>query len=82
MELVSVVIPTKNSSSTIASCLDSVKNQTYLNIEIIVIDGNSTDGTKEYCEKNKVNFFNSDWKLLGARYVGLKKSSGEYIFDD
>jgi glycosyltransferase involved in cell wall biosynthesis len=79
MELVSVIIPTKNSSSTISSCLDSVKNQTYLNTEVIVIDGNSIDETKEYCEKRNVDIINSDWKVLGARYIGLKKSLGEYI---
>lgn len=79
MELVSVIIPTKNSYSTLASCLDSVKNQTYLNLEIVVIDGNSVDGTREYCEKNNVKIFSSDWKLLGARYIGLQNSVGEYI---
>jgi glycosyltransferase involved in cell wall biosynthesis len=80
MELVSVIIPTLNSISTIAHCLDSVKNQTYLNTEIIVIDNKkSTDGTKEYCEKRNVRVFKTDWKLLGARYEGLAKSSGEYI---
>jgi glycosyltransferase involved in cell wall biosynthesis len=79
MELVSVIIPTKNSSSTIVSCLDSVKNQTYLHTEIIVVDGNSTDGTREYCEKSNVKVLNSDWKLLGARYIGLQESLGKYI---
>jgi glycosyltransferase involved in cell wall biosynthesis len=78
--LVSIIIPTKNSSATILSCLESIKNQTYSNIEIIVVDSiDSGDGTKEICEREQVTVFQSDWKTLGARYLGLKKSSGEYI---
>ncbi len=79
MELVSVIIPTKNSSSTILSCLKSVKYQTYSNIELIIVDGNSTDETIEICEKNNASVFKSDWKTLGARYIGLQRSSGQYI---
>jgi glycosyltransferase involved in cell wall biosynthesis len=79
MELVSVIIPTRNSFSTILSCLESVNNQTYSKTEIIVVDGNSTDKSKEFCEKNNATVFESDWKLLGARYVGFQKSLGQYI---
>jgi glycosyltransferase involved in cell wall biosynthesis len=40
--LVSVVIPTKNSGTFLAACLQSITDQTYPNIEIIVVDGQST----------------------------------------
>ena len=43
--LVSVIIPTKNSGKTLLQCLDSIKNQNYENIEIIVVDNYSTDNT-------------------------------------
>jgi glycosyltransferase involved in cell wall biosynthesis len=79
MELVSVIIPIKNSSATISSCLESVKNQNYSNIEVIVVDGNSTDGSREYCKNHNAMVFNSEFMLLGARYVGLQKSSGKYV---
>lgn len=79
MELVSVIIPSKNSSATISSCLESVKNQTYSNTEIIVVDGNSTDGSREFCKNQNAMVFKSEFKLLGARYVGLQKSSGKYV---
>lgn len=79
MELVSVIIPSKNSSATISSCLESVKNQTYSNTEIIVVDGYSTDGSSEFCKNQNAMVFKSEFKLLGARYVGLQKSSGKYV---
>ena len=49
--LVSVIIPTKNSARTIEACLRSVKYQDYKNIEIIVVDNFSTDGTQEIAKK-------------------------------
>jgi len=45
--LVSVIITTRNSERTIDKCLSSIKQQTYKNIEIIVVDNNSADKTKE-----------------------------------
>jgi glycosyltransferase involved in cell wall biosynthesis len=54
--LVSLIIPTYNSSKTIEDCLKSIKNQNYENIELIVVDNNSKDNTKEIALKytNKV----------------------------
>jgi glycosyltransferase involved in cell wall biosynthesis len=79
MELVSVVIPTRNSSSTISACIESVKNQSYSHVEIIVVDTNSTDGTVKLCEMNNVLVVKSEWQRLGSRSMGLSRSSGKYI---
>jgi glycosyltransferase involved in cell wall biosynthesis len=55
--LVSIIIPTKNSARTIQACLESCKDQTYQNIEIIVVDNFSTDGTFEIAKKYTDNVF-------------------------
>ena len=47
LELVSVIIVTKNHSKYLKKCLRSILNQTYKNIEIIIIDHNSSDDTAE-----------------------------------
>lgn len=49
--LISVIIPTHNSASVIEVALDSIRKQTYTNLEIIVIDDNSTDNTAEIVKK-------------------------------
>ncbi len=75
--LVSVIIPTKNSSKTLERCLDSVKNQTYKNIELIVvskekIDLNVGDANIKVFEKNDLN-------KTEARNFGVSASNGQYI---
>ena len=47
--LVSVVIPTYNSENFISDCLDATVNQTYENIEILIVDNGSTDSTRDVC---------------------------------
>jgi glycosyltransferase involved in cell wall biosynthesis len=77
--LVSINIPTYNSERTLDECLKSVKNQTYKNIEIIVIDGYSQDRTLEIVKKYGAKTYFS--KILSdARRVGVEKSLGKYIF--
>lgn len=50
MKRVSIVIPTFNQDRYLPSCIDHCLFQTYGNLEIIIVDGGSTDGTKEYLE--------------------------------
>ena len=45
--VLSVIIPTYNIEKYLRECLDSIVNQTYENLEIIIIDDNSNDGTNE-----------------------------------
>jgi len=78
-KLVSVTIPTFNSEKTLEKTLESVKNQTYKNIEIIIIDSYSKDRTLEIAKKFEVGVVMCKGKLLEARIVGVKKSHGEYV---
>ena len=76
--LISVVIPTYNSEKTIGMCLRSIKNQTYANIEVVVVDSYSDDCTREIAEKFEAKMVTTKDKLLGARYRGLLESKGEH----
>ena len=59
--LVSIVIPTKNRKNMLCMAINSVLNQTYKNIQLIVQDNNSTDGTAEvmpeFQEDKRVEYF-------------------------
>ena len=78
--LVSVIIPTKNSGKTLLQCLDSIKNQNYENIEIIVVDNYSTDNTLQIAKiyTNTVYTFSPE-RSSQVNY-GVEKSSGKYIY--
>ena len=57
-ELVSIIIPVYNAEKYIFNCLESVLNQTYNNIEVIIIDDQSMDKSLEICKE-----------LLELRYI-------------
>lgn len=76
--LVSVNIPTFNSERTIGDTLESVKNQTYSKIEIIVADGHSRDKTLEIAKKYGAKVYYAE-ELGRARYKAFSKSQGKYI---
>ncbi len=77
--LVSVIIPTKNSSRTLDACLKSIENQTYESTELIVIDNNSTDNTKEIAKKYTDKVFNEGPERSAQRNFGAAQASGEYV---
>jgi glycosyltransferase involved in cell wall biosynthesis len=77
--LVSVIVPTKNSTRTIKHCLESVKNQTYRQFEILVIDGFSTDNTVGIASALDSKVFLINGERTKAKNLGVCKSSGEYL---
>lgn len=86
-KLVSVVMPTFNCANLVKDCLESVKNQKYRPLEIIVADSFSTDNTPEIAKKyGKVYSFGRDPKqihIFGAPYqrnFAASKAKGEYIY--
>jgi len=78
--LVSVIIPTKNSARTLDKCLKSVQDQTYPNIEIILVDNNSTDNTKEIAKRYTNKVYNKGPERSAQTNYGVKKCSGEYVY--
>lgn len=85
--LVSVIIPVYNAQEIITSCIKSVLNQTYHNIEIIVIDDGSTDSTLKIVQEYKDGFDISCLRIFHqnnqgpskARNLGIQQAQGEYI---
>jgi|688.fasta_scaffold205330_3 glycosyltransferase involved in cell wall biosynthesis len=81
--LVSIITPSFQQAKWLESCINSVLNQTYENIEYIIIDGGSTDGSKEIIEKysDKLSFWQSkkDNGQANAINIGYKKAKGEII---
>lgn len=82
--LVSVIVPTYNRAKHIKKAIDSALNQTYRNIEIIIIDDGSTDETKEvllpcFSDKRIRYFYQKNQGVANARNNGIKNSEGKYI---
>lgn len=83
--LVSVIVPTYNRADFIAATLDSIRNQSYSNFEVLIIDDGSTDDTERIVDRfiktdSRFKYYkqkNSERAI--ARKEGLKKAQGEYI---
>lgn len=86
MDKISVIIPMYNTESFIRQCLQSVIDQTYRNLEIIVIDDGSTDCSLEVCRNLSLAddriqlFYQENGGASKARNYGLDIATGEYVF--
>lgn len=84
-DLITVVVAAYNVEKDIASCLESIANQTYNNIEIIIVDDGSTDQTEKICQIFVKKYRNIKYikqvnsGVSVARNVGISKSNGDYI---
>lgn len=77
--LVSIIVPTRNSGETLQACLQSIINQSYPAIELIVVDRDSTDDTKKIARKFTKNVYNHGPERSAQRNFGANKASGKYI---
>lgn len=83
--LVSVIVPVYNVKRYVEESLNSILKQTYHNIEVIVVDDGSTDGSGEICDiiaksdKRLRVFHQENMGLSGARNTGLQNMKGDYL---
>lgn len=84
-ELVSIIVPIYNIENYVSQCIVSIRNQTYKNIEIILVDDGSTDNSGQICDEYadkdmRIRVFHSQNEgLVAARKRGVENASGTYI---
>lgn len=76
---ISVIIPALNEERYINSSLNGLKNQTFKNFETIVVDGGSTDGTRNVAEKNAKVIVERRKGAASARNTGAKIARGDIL---
>ena len=85
MPLISIIIPIYNIMDCLEKCVDSCINQTYKNIEILMVDDGSTDGTAALCDKIKERderirvFHKENGGSSSARNLGIEHAKGDYL---
>lgn len=83
--VVSIIVPVYNMEHYLKKCIDSLTNQTYRDIQIILVDDGSTDHSSSLCdmyarEDNRITVIHKvNGGLSDARNAGLTKATGEYI---
>lgn len=85
MELISIIVPIYNVENYLVECIESIINQTYENIEIILVNDGSTDRCGEICDYYKKKDFRikiihkKNGGLSDARNAGLNIAKGKYV---
>ncbi len=83
--LVSLIIPVYNTGLYLDACLDGVSRQNYPNLEVVIVDDGSTDGSGKLCDAWLLRY--PEWKILhkhnggvaSARNLGLDNCNGEFV---
>lgn len=84
-KLVSIVIPIYNVEDFLESCLNSVKNQSYKDIEVLLVDDGSKDNSKKICDEfieidDRFKYvYQKNSGVSSARNNGMRNARGEYI---
>ncbi len=84
-DLVSVIIPVYNTKNYLSKCIDSVLNQSYQNIEVLLVDDGSTDGSADICDRYKKDdarvqvWHREHAGVSSSRNFALQHSEGNWI---
>lgn len=84
-DLISVVVPCYNVEKYLEKCVESITNQTYQNLEIILVDDGAKDGTPDLCDKLALTdsrikvIHKTNAGVSEARNAGIESASGKYI---
>lgn len=84
-QTVSIIIPIYNKEKYLEKCLDSILNQTYQNLEIILVDDGSTDGSLKICRRYAQKdlrfrvYTKENGGVSSARNLGIEKSTGSCL---
>lgn len=85
LPLISIIVPVYQVRDYVGECVESIQQQTYTNLEILLVDDGSTDGSGEVCDEyarkdERIRVIHQENKgLSGARNAGLDNVHGEYI---
>ena len=83
--MISIIVPVYNVETYLEECLDSIQNQSYTDLEVILVNDGSTDGSQAICERycqtdKRFRLMNqTNQGLSAARNKGVEISTGEYI---
>lgn len=82
---ISVIVPVYNTLDCLKRCVDSIMRQSYENLELILVDDGSTDGSGEFCDKlekqdNRIRVYHKEnGGASSARNIGIRNAVGDYI---
>ena len=88
LKLLSVIIPAYNAEKYLEKCVASIAEQSYKNIEIVIVNNGSTDSTPQICEELKAKYNIRIFKIINlnpnqgtnwARRAGFEAASGDYV---
>lgn len=85
MELISVIVPVYNVESYLEKCIESIQNQSYKSLEIILVNDGSTDSSGDICDKyaacdKRIRVIHQkNGGISSARNTGLEVANGDYI---
>lgn len=85
-EKITVIIPVYNVEQFLARCIDSIRNQSYKNLEILLIDDGSTDKSAKICDEyaeidERIRVIHQENKgIASVRNLGVSQATGNYIF--